>query len=505
MSIKNRFKKIINEISERYNFVRGEKSVIEKPYQQLKQSQPTNTVGKIGRVAGLGSIDLSWFLFCLGKYTAKDLNTVFLDNQIIDKLKERKQNIKVSDEDSTFKQIFKVLQKSHPKTAARLHLWMLYALIAGMTIGGVKISKYHGNNREQTTEQVSEDGKTLADYQETLRPITPWLIAQLISAEGVHVENGMHTPYKDSKGVWTIGFGSTRLKDGSPVTKNTPPITTEEAYELARWHLEDLETFFVLSCYGIANENLIPRNTGEAFGLASIMYNSASTFIENKNDHNHKERFELLRQEYKKYGGSLSDSTIIDLFNRYPITSKTTFGSAWIDSNNPQDMANAIGLYMRDGNGMHWRRWLEAGLITGDIAPEDLLDCPVGGLYDFYLYMGAWNTSGSKAKYVLWDKTDTGVTPKKSTYKAFKEWLQNPKTKQKKTGIEGIITRPKVRDFIPENILQQCMQGKCEIGQTQGTNKTKAFVFNAGAEKVKNMKRQSDITFEQLNAQEFMA
>ena len=522
MSMKSRFRKIINEISARYKFVSGAKGAIEKPYQQLKQSRPDGTWGKIGRVAGLGTIDLSWLLFCLAKYTAKDLNTIFLDNQIIDKLKEQKQKIEIKNGDSTVRQIFKSLQQSHPKTAARLHLWMLYTLIAGMTIGGVKISQNRNSNNnkvateqtlEQTPEQIPEQtvespkktSKTLGDYKDLLRPITPWLVAQLISAEGVHMENGMHTPYQDSNGIWTIGFGSTRLKNGKPVTPDTKPITTEEAYELARWHLEDRETFFVLSCYGAANEDLLPKNTGEAFGLASIMYNSASSFIEDEKDYNHRERFELLRQEYKKNGENISDSTIIDLFNRYPIRSKTAFGRAWIDSNNPQDMADAIGLYMRGGKGMHWRRWLEAGLITGDILPEELLECPVGGLYDFYLYMGAWKTKGVNAKYVLWDKTPTGVTPKKETYQMFREWLANPKTKQKGTGIEGTISRPKVKDFLPVEVLEKCMHSECEIGYFQeDNNKSKVLAFNIGINNIKHMPQQYD-KIEQIKDNSIMA
>lgn len=32
-------------------------------------------------------------------------------------------------------------------------------------------------------------------------------------------------PYQDGGGKWTIGFGSTTLPDGSPVTATTPPVT----------------------------------------------------------------------------------------------------------------------------------------------------------------------------------------------------------------------------------------------------------------------------------------
>ncbi|MBO7644862.1 MAG: hypothetical protein J6S57_00995, partial [Alphaproteobacteria bacterium] len=379
-----------------------------------------------------------------------------------------------------------------------LLLYMLLALMVGGKLAydnkeGIKKFFKEWKEDDESDEEIEAEIEkaqqhTFAAYQEKLKPITPWLISQLILAEGVTMnENGMHVPYKDGKGIWTIGFGSTRLKDGSHVTKNTPPITTEEAYDLARWHLEEHETFFDLYCYSVADERLVVRNTGEAFGLASIVYNSGTKFIESETDDNHKDRFTLLRKEYKEYGVAIPDSIVATLFQKYPIRDKGAFGKAWIDSNAPQDMAKAIGLYMRDGKGMHWRRWLEAGLITGDIKPEDLLECPIKGIYDFYLYMGGYKEyKGVKGenratiekkdlelkKSALWEKTPEGWVPKKSTYAAFKEWLKNPKTREKGTGKESVITRNKVKTYLPEHVLQECMNGKCEIGATPQKSKT---------------------------------
>ena len=490
MSLLDDLKKFSAEISARRKFVHGDKGKLEKTYKSLKDWEPEKGVGKAGRIAGLGSIDLAWFLFCLGKYTLKDLDTVFLDNRIIEKLKDKKSKIKIKDDDSGFNKFFKKLQQSHPKAAARLHLWMLYTLFAGMVVGGMK-AKEHSEDIKQTVktwfadkdsddEDFEEVEKNFATYKEKLQPITPWLISELIAAEGVNLdENGLHTPYKDGKGIWTIGFGSTRLKDGSRVTANTPPITTDEAYELARWHLEEHETFFDLYCYSVADESLIVKNTGEAFGLSSIIYNSGTKFIEAENDANHKNRFEELRREYKTYGAAIPDSLVAQMFAKYPIRDKAAFGKSWIDSHEPQDMAKAIGLYMADGAGMYWRRWLEAGLFTGDINPKDLLECPIQGMYDFYLYMGGYQEykaqpKESKAsakqkdrelkKSSLWEKTSDGWVPKKSTYQDFKNWLKDPKTRAKRTGTESRIVRKKVKDFLPEDVLAQCMDGKCEIG-----------------------------------------
>ena len=506
MSLKEGFKKASKEVSGRLDYMRGDKGILEKKYQQTKKYIPEGGIGEIRRIATLGGIDLAWFLFCLGKYTAKDLHTVFIDNAIINKFKEKNRNIKIKDSDSEFKQFFKKLQKSHPHAAARLKLWMLYSLFVTLTVGGIKIGQHNrDDDKNAETELVLEDEQqshTFADFKKNLEPITPWLIAQLISAEGVKLDaDGLHKPYKDGNGIWTICFGSTRLKDGTAVTENTPHMTNEEAYELARWHLEDKETFFILYCYGVYDNKLLPKNTGEAFALASIVYNSATKFIEDENDENCRERFALLRQKYKEYGDEISDSIVLDIFQKYPIQNKKAFGKAWIDSHDPNLMAKAIGEYMKDGSGMHWRRWLEAGLITGDITPEDLLDCPIGGMSDFYLYMGGYQKyqktkhetlAVAKSKELeikkssLWVKTSDGWIPKKSTYNDFKEWLTNPKTKEKGSGIESVIVRKKVKDFLPEDILRKCMNGKCEVISFDRCDNNKTVSLVQGIKNIKN-------------------
>lgn len=39
-------------------------------------------------------------------------------------------------------------------------------------------------------------------------------------------------PYKCPAGIWTIGFGSTRYEDGTPVKQSDPSITEERAGEM---------------------------------------------------------------------------------------------------------------------------------------------------------------------------------------------------------------------------------------------------------------------------------
>jgi lysozyme len=46
-------------------------------------------------------------------------------------------------------------------------------------------------------------------------------------------------PYRDNgKGIWTIGYGSIRLADGSPVTADTLPVTIDEAEALMQAELQ---------------------------------------------------------------------------------------------------------------------------------------------------------------------------------------------------------------------------------------------------------------------------
>lgn len=57
--------------------------------------------------------------------------------------------------------------------------------------------------------------------------------------EGLHkVRDGAIYPYICPAGVWTIGWGSTRLLDGSAVQPATGPITPEEAERLLNVELE---------------------------------------------------------------------------------------------------------------------------------------------------------------------------------------------------------------------------------------------------------------------------
>ena len=48
-------------------------------------------------------------------------------------------------------------------------------------------------------------------------------------------------PYQDQAGVWTIGIGSIRLADGSPVCADTPPISEDEAVALCEAEMDRID------------------------------------------------------------------------------------------------------------------------------------------------------------------------------------------------------------------------------------------------------------------------
>lgn len=77
--------------------------------------------------------------------------------------------------------------------------------------------------------------------------------------------------YKDTKGIYTIGIGSTMI-DGKPVTKDTPPITRDKALELLREYVERV------CAPRLAKYNL---NQNQYNALCSIIYNIGGSVFDN--------------------------------------------------------------------------------------------------------------------------------------------------------------------------------------------------------------------------------
>ena len=411
-------------------------------------------------VFGLGAAKWSAWLAAGGAQLLLTLaRWTTMDNAFLRKMEQKLADMDVGQNKHGNPKKLSAFAKQYPNLSAHI-LWImgLGAVAGGMYLGTDvvpdKIQQYKEWRADKLAEQEAEESArgTYRAFLNKMRPITPFLIADLIAKEGVHMQNGLHTPYRDSRGVPTIGFGSTMLKDGSRVTMDTPPITTEEAYELARWHLEEGETYFVLYCYDVAMSGIDVATTSEALGLSSIIYNSYSKLFEKPNDKNHKERFAELRNIYDEYGYAVPDSLVRQCFAKYPVQDTTSFGAEWMNGADKSVMADKLGGFLAGGRGMYWRRWLEAGLLTGDITPQMLLQCPVNGMFEFFKVMDE-----RKSAFFTGDINNRKVN--KHTFDEFNRWLANPVNAQG----QSLANWQKVGDFLPTDILAFCENGKCEL------------------------------------------
>ena len=310
---------------------------------------------------------------------------------------------------------------------------------------------------------------TFGAYRARMQGAMPMIVAELVAMEGVRMKDGMHVVYDDAtgkplkpgqtvRGKATIGYGNTVGKDHEEITSYTPPITSEEAFELSRWHLEEKETFLAMYCYDVACKEVDVRFVPEAMGIASAIYNGFNLVIE-ESDANARNRFEKIRKLYAEYGDALSDEQVLECFKKYPIKSPAHVGKHWLNGGDRQDMADGLGWYInvkRDGDGIRWRRWLEACIMTGDITPQDLLRIPVNGMSEFFDYVGR-----GRDNWFIVRKYGKKETRKvnKATLQKFKKWLENPVNKRG----QSLASWKRVADVMPEDAVAQCLQYR---GQT---------------------------------------
>lgn len=73
-------------------------------------------------------------------------------------------------------------------------------------------------------------------------------------------------PYQDSTGVWSIGYGFTHTPDGSPITKDTPPISKQTAQ---KW----LDTFLRSEVLDIDSDVDEPLTDNQEAALIDFIYN----------------------------------------------------------------------------------------------------------------------------------------------------------------------------------------------------------------------------------------
>lgn len=82
--------------------------------------------------------------------------------------------------------------------------------------------------------------------------------------DGNKLTKGVYEPYQDTAGVWTIGYGSTVLLDGSRVNSKTPAMTEAECSTLLYNKLPTYE----------AEVNLLPNlNQNQYDACVSLCYN----------------------------------------------------------------------------------------------------------------------------------------------------------------------------------------------------------------------------------------
>ncbi len=421
--------------------------------QEIMRTQPDKWYGKAVKGVGLTMTGVAQFLFWATKYVA-------LDNHALRAGERKLRDIQVRKNKDGENKKLQEFMKRYPSLSSHMIYYAVILLLAGGVKAGVEISDLVEQIKIEREVEKAKRG-TYAEYVDKMRGALPYLVADLIAKEGVHVENGMHTPYLDGRGIWTIGFGSTVLKDRTSVNKNTPPITTQEAYELACWHIMQKETLFELWCYDVAFESVDISSASELVALLSAMYNVGTNLIESpyadgKKNRDYEERFAELHKLHQEKGDAITAEEVRAVFQKYPVKHMTSVGEVWLKGADKDVVANSFGEFLKGGNGLRWRRWLEAQVMKGNIQPEVFLKIPVGSFYEFYKKVGDERTNwflGEKGERVVNDKT----------LDKFHVWLANPVDKSGKIALVGDNWRP-VLDWLPKDVAQQCLEGKCEIG-----------------------------------------
>ena len=421
--------------------------------QAIMRMHPDKWYGKVAKGAGLTMTGLAQFLFWATKY-------ITLDNHALRAGEKKLRNMQVGKNKKGENKKLQEFMKRYPNFSSHMIYYMLIASIAGGIKAGVEISDLVEQVKIEREAERAKRG-TYAEYLDKMRGALPYLVADLIAKEGVRVnEQGMHIPYLDGRGVWTIGFGSTMLKDKTSVTPDTPPITTQEAYELACWHIMENETLFRLYCYDVAFSDVDISRVGELIALSSATYNVGTDLIEQpkingKRNRKYEERFAELDKLHAQYGNAITNDMVREVFAKYPVLHMTSVGEAWLKRGGEDEVANSLGNYLKGGNGLKWRRWLEAQVMKGNIQPEVFLNIPVGGFYEFYKIVGD--------KRENWFVEKNGErTVNDETLARFNQWLANPVDKDGHPLVGNNWKH--VSDWLPADIAQQCLAGKCEIG-----------------------------------------
>ncbi len=424
-----------------------------------------------GKISGVGGL---WLL----EYLSRGLNAIFVDNVVIRSM-----------ENVTKNNALTKFGKKHPWIKNYL---LYYMMVGTMTTAGTQLA-VNGFNKEDNKEDEKnkkeykawqrfqvwvrdifnsindEDEKidvepgTYGEYKARMQQVVPMIVAELVAMEGAVTENGMHVVYDDAtmkplkpgakpRGKATQGYGNTVGKDGRALNSYSPPITSEEAFEWTRWHLEDKETFLFMFGYDVATKAQL-NTVQQAMSIASMIYNGGTLVVE-KESVAMGNRWAEIRKLHEKYGDALTEEQVKAVFEKYPVESKGHVGQYWLDDGGIPEMANGIGWYInvkKDGDGIRWRRWLEACVMNGDISVQELLDVPVNYMSEFFDLVGRER----KNWFVVTDEGTTKEQRKvnRETVAKFKKWIKDPVDK---TGGVSLKGKPKVRDVMPAEMVAQC-------------------------------------------------
>ena len=336
--------------------------------------------------------------------------------------------------------------------------------------------------------QKNQKEMTFGEYREMMKPLTPYIMVELILTEGVKLDSTGKwcVPYQDSRGVWTIAFGITNTRDGKSVNENTAPMPIADAWDESVHFLENRETYFMMYCYDVGCDSLDLNAPGRLCAFASIFYNASTKLMEKPENKNHRNRNETLRNLYKKYGDNVTPEMVRECFAKYPVVEPRSFGELAMAGASDKELADILGTYLVGGRGMWSRRWVEGQILMGNINPKSFLNLPMGTLSEFMKLMG-------NKKSVFWNGNKNSSIINMTTLVPFDAWLSAPvahdgKTKFKKQTIGELLNN------INPKVLKQLENDKTTFSMTDKTNNNKTVDFiSAKNEFIRRMMRNKSV------------
>lgn len=94
--------------------------------------------------------------------------------------------------------------------------------------------------------------------------------------DGNKMTKGIYEPYRDQVGVWTIGYGSTYLADGSKVTKDTKPLTEAQCAELFYKKLPIYEE--PVRAFGDLNQNQFDACVSLCYNIGTVGFKKSRIY-----------------------------------------------------------------------------------------------------------------------------------------------------------------------------------------------------------------------------------